>query len=64
MKELKGSEKQIAWAEEIRNVVVGFVNQGIEKAMPKFSEKNLVTLEKIKTDMDNDSVAYWIETFK
>lgn len=65
MVELKGSEKQIKWAEELRKVVTNWVNQGIEKAMPKFSEKNLKTLEElIKVDMDNDSAAYWIETFK
>ena len=65
MVELKGSEKQIKWAEELREVVTMWVNKGIEKAMPKFSEKNLVTLEEvIKVDMNNDLAAWWIEKFK
>ena len=64
MVELQGTEKQVKWAEELRKVVTNWVNQGIEKAMPKFSEKNLVKLETIKADMENDSAAWWIENFK
>jgi trehalose-6-phosphate synthase len=64
MVELKGSEKQIKWAEDLRKVVVNWVNKGIEKAMPKFSEKNLKKLEEIKSDMNKEDASWWIETFK
>jgi hypothetical protein len=64
MKNLLGTEKQIAWATEIRETTTAWINKGIEKATPNFTESNLITLETIKADMNNNSASYWIENFK
>ncbi len=64
MAELQGSEKQIEWATSIRETVTSWMNKGIEKAMPTFSESNLKRLEIIKSDMNNNQASFWIENFK
>lgn len=62
MVELKGSEKQIVWAEKIRAEVYTQVMAAIEEV--DFTEKQLKKVETIKSDMENDSASYWIENFQ
>ena len=61
MVELKGSEKQVIWAEKIRNFVAIEILEAIEKNT--FEEKQLDKVESVKKDMNNDSAVWWIETF-
>lgn len=63
MVELKGTEKQIAWATELRRVVVEHIEKGIEFST-KLNEKNLSTIEVIREEMKNNNSTYWIDNFK
>ena len=61
MVELKGTEKQVVWAEQIRSFVATEILEAIEKNT--FEEKYLDKVESVKEDMNNNSAAWWIETF-
>ena len=62
MKLLKGTEKQIVWATQIREVIYKQVETAIGQV--EFSEKQLKNVEVIKEAMENDNSAYWIESFQ
>lgn len=62
MTELQGTEKQIAWANEIRNYVTNEILTAIGQ-IEVTKETHLAIIEEIKNDMKNSSAKYWIETF-
>ena len=72
MVELKGSEKQIVWAEEIREVVLEMAKRTVEGATARYNEKQnkartrrmneaIELLEKFKNE---ESAKFFIDNFK
>lgn len=59
---LQGSEKQIAWATEIREYVTKEILTAIGQ-IEVIKENHLEKIEEIKNDMENINAKYWIETF-
>lgn len=72
MVELKGSEKQIAWAKEIKEVVLEMAERTVEGATARYNEKQnkartrrmneaIELLEKFKNE---ESAKFFIDNFK
>ncbi len=61
LKKLIGSEKQIKWAEDIRNIIIEQLNYIKQNANEKFLE-NAIKLEEII--LNNDGAEYFIDNFK
>ena len=55
MRELKGTEKQVKWASDIRETVVGYLNKALEMQLEKSDSKG---------DRKGKTVEEWRETFK
>ena len=55
MVELKGTEKQVKWANDIRETVVGYLNKALEMQLEKSDSKG---------DRKGKTVEEWRETFK
>lgn len=79
MVELKGTEKQVKWAEDIRTNIMNYLNKALEMQLEKSDSKGdrkgktaeewrTTFQERFKRDFDlvlnNDSAKFFIENFK
>ncbi|WP_195989982.1 hypothetical protein [Clostridium sp. D53t1_180928_C8] len=72
MVELKGSEKQIVWAEEIREVVLEMAERTVEGATARYNEKQNKartrrmneTIELLEKFKNEESAKFFIDNFK
>jgi len=68
MVEMKGTEKQVAWANDIRERVVKLQNWMVEnvtdlKVSKKYPESKETVFNKINEVLQNDQAKFWIENF-
>ena len=72
MVELKGTEKQVAWANEIREVVLEMAERSVKLMAKRYEERprkawltrmNLAT-ERLEMFKNEESAVYFIENFK
>lgn len=66
MKELKGTPKQVAWAEDIRKWVARMFDDAKAHTdmIPQFTDQHLEAFEEAERIIfENDEAKFWIETF-
>ncbi|MCB2308880.1 hypothetical protein LGL08_20655 [Clostridium estertheticum] len=64
MVELQGSEKQVAWAENIRATTIEKFETGV-KNVEGWKENHLEKIEKIRMELNNNTSSIWfIDNFK
>lgn len=64
MKDLKGTEKQIQWAEDLRSFVTSEIKFGVENMDPKWRELLAEQIAELDGSLQSDSAKWWIDTFK